>query len=581
MPIVPQMTSQQVQQQGLNVRQTNVQAPSLRLENDSLNNVSAAAQGLIQTAINIEDKAIKSANELADLETNKIANEKESEFMYGKNGVMNLKGKNALSAPDRVKEEYEKAMDEIEAGLANDDQKKSFKKSRLMRRAEIDRQITRHVSSEMMQYDTQETEAYIASERDMALKNFHDTNRVDLAVQNQKTEFIKHAERNGLPEEYVKQKINSLQSSTYSSVISKIADGGDDMAAKRYFEKYKDMLSGEDQQKVAKLLDESTLRGESQRQSDKIWNGSGFDYSTAVAKAEKISDPKLRDETVRRIRQKQDDYMSGIKAREENNFMAASEYIKGAPGVDPKDAMPVSQWESLTLQQQAALRKYSNNPTNNDKVWLDFLDQNPKEMATMSRAEFEQKYWVNFDDGHRSRAETMWKNAVESKGKPSDMKVTNTLTFLNRIDNTLRNSKFIDPNKKKADFNDSEAEMYSKFEQEAARRLEDFEVNELGGKRQATGQEVQKIMDDMVTKKVFVDKGWLWKTPTAKPTFALTDDERPVAYLPIKQIPVKERNAIENLIKHKGKKYSVDKLQRAYAAYVDGKRELFDQIIGE
>lgn len=579
MPTVPRLATQQVQEQGANIRRTNIQGPQFKNDGGrSLAQVGQAAQQVLSTAIQIEDEARKKGNQLAVLEADQKLSSLETGLLYDRDsGAMNKKGKDAFGLPDQVFESYDKGSDEILNGLANEDQKDAFRRMIISRRGDIDKQLQRHISREGQKYDSEVTDSYIANERNAALQNFHDTNRVDLAVARQKSAILDHADRNGLPDEWVKLKTQEVQSKTHSGVINRIVDGGEDLQAKAYYEKYKDQLTGEDQQRVEKVLEAGLLRGESQRQSDQIWQTASEDLGTALDKAEKIRDPKLRDETVRRLRQKQANKDAAMKAREDNNFMTASEYVKDAPGVDPRDAMPPSKWEALTLQQQSALRKYNANPTNNSKVWLDFLDKNPAELANMSRAEFEQKFWVNFDSSHRTRAENMWKEASEGIDNP---KLTNTLTFKDRVDNTLRGAKFVDPSKSKGKFSDKEAEIYNGFEQAAAQAVEQFERTELAGKRKATGQEVQKILDDMVVKKVFVDKNWLWSDPV-KPAALITEDDKGSAYVPIKQVPQKDRNAIENLMTSKGRRVNKDKVERAYAAFLIGDRKLFDAIIGE
>lgn len=579
MPRVPTYNQPQVQDQVQSVGRSNLQGPQIANDGGrSVRQVGEAAIGLMRSAIEIENKEREKGNQLAVLEADQQLSSLETRLLYDRDsGAMNAKGKDAFGLPDQVFGDFDKGVDEITKGLANDDQKASFRKMVLSRRSDIDRQLQRHISREAMKYDSAVTDSYLQNERNAAMANFHDEGRVGIAIERQKAAVMDHADRNGLPDEYVKLKVREVESQTHANVISRIIDGNQDMEAKKYFEKYKDKLTGEDQKKVQGLLEAGILRGESQRKSDSIWDSSKEDLGTALSKAEKIRDPKLRDETIRRLRQKQNDKNASIQARQDDNFMAASEYVKGAPGVDPRDAMPTSQWESLTLQQQQALRKYSNNPVNNDKIWLDFLDKDPNQIAGMSRAEFEQKYWVHFDSSHRTRAENMWKDATDGS---SSTKLTSTLTFKNRVDNVLRTSNLIDPTKKKSKFNDSEATMYSQFEARAAREVEQFELNELNGKRKATGEEIQKILDDMVVKQVFIDKNWIFSDPV-KPAALITDDERGAAYVPIKQVPQADRNSIENLITSKGGRATKDKVERAYAAFLIGDRKLFDQIVGE
>lgn len=571
MPTVPTIQTRQIQEQGLNIRRSNIRTSDETFGGgQSAENVSRAAQGLIQNAIAIEDKARREANDIAVYEADKQASDLETRLLYDReNGAMNKKGKDALGLPDSVLPEFDKNIEQIVEGLANDEQRDLFKRLVLSRRSGINKQISRHIAREGQKYDSAVTDSYIANERNAALENFHDEERINIAINRQRAAILDHADRNGLPAEWKKLKLGEIQSKTHSGVISRIIDGGDDIKAKNYYEKYKDQIDGNDRVKLTKLLEAGSLRGESQRRSDSIWSGSGEDLGKSLARAERIRDPKLRDETVRRIRQKESDKQSSIRAAENANFTKASEYIKNNPGIaDVRDAMPVSQWESLTLQQQNALRKYNSNPSNNNKIWLDFLDKSPSQIANMSRSEFEQNYWINFDGAHRTRAEKIWKEAQSGGDK---LNLTKTLTFNKRVQSTLNRSGFSLDKKDKGD-----AQVLARFEQEASERIEDFEVNELGGKRKATGQEIQKVLDDMLIRKVYVD-GWF--SDSEVPAVLINEDDKGDAFVPYNDVPVAERNAIENIIRSKGGRPTRDKVERAWAARLMGDSGMAMKII--
>lgn len=581
MPTVPRIATQQVQDQAPNIRQQNLRAPNLDLaeSRQAVTQLNQSSLNLAQQAIGIQQVELDKANQLQVLEADQKLASLETKLLYDReSGAMNQKGKNAFALPDTVFAYYDEQVSEIEKSLGNEAQKNEFRKRVVSRRGDIDRQLQRHIAREGAIYDEQVTTSFVANEQDAAIKNFHDEDRVQLAIQRQREAMLQHADRNGIPASAMKQQVEQVESKTYAAVIGRILDGGGDMAAKAYYDKYRDRLRGDDQVKVAKLLEDGMLRGKAQRASDKIWVDTNADLGQSLAKAERINDPQLRDETVRRIRLKQANLDQAIQANQNRNFMMASEYIKNAPGVDPKDAMPVSQWNALTLQQQKALRKYSNNPTNNDKKWLDFLEKDPQEIAGMTRAEFEQNYWVHFDSAHRSRAEKMWTDS--SSGDTARTNLTQTLSFRRRVDNVLRASEIVDPTKSKAKFSDAEAKTYTQFETAAAKAVEEFELTELGGKRKASGEEIQQILDKMVLQKVYLDKNWVFSDPV-KPAALIQEDEKGKAYVPLDEIPRASVREIENFIASKGYKVTKDKVQRIWAARMMNDRKLVDQILGE
>lgn len=215
-------------------------------------------------------------------------------------------------------------------------------------------------------------------------------------------------------------------------------------------------------------------------------------------------------------------------------------------------------------------------PAHNDKVWLQFLDAGPTDLANLTQADMLTKYRPYLDNSHWDRATALWKSVKEGKG--SSEHLTSALTFKDRVDNTFRDIGIVGAGKSKAKFSNAEAKTYGKFETEAARALQHFEQTALGGKRKATGEEMQKVLDDLVRQKVFVEK---WGTDPEMPAVLVTEEKRARTYVPIEKIPTADRNAIENLIRSRGKRLSEDKLQRAYAQYVIGDRAAFDRILGE
>lgn len=580
MPRVPQLGIQQVQQSAPNIRRQ----PSARLQFDesSAQNAiaknQAASANLLNTAVRIEAEERQKADKLAVLEADKRLSEIENKMLYDRqSGAMTRRGKDAFGLPDTVLPEYDATVDQISGSLANDNQINAFKASAISRRKSVTGQLYRHMSKEGMRYDEQTTQSYIATEKNAALENFHDGERIQQSLDRQVAAYNDYADRNGVDKKTRSLGVKQVKSSTHSGIVQRLLDGGDDLNAKSHYEKNKKDITGEDQVKISKLLDAGSLRGESQRQSDQIWESTNQDLGASIAKAEKINDPKLRDETVKRIRQKQNLKSASIKAAQDSNYMTASEYVKANPGLDPQEAMPISAWESLTLQQQSTLKKYGNNPSNNSKKWLAFLDKSPTELANMDVADFEQKYWAHFDSSHRTRAERMWKDASEGTTSP---KVTNTITFANRVDSSLRRSEIIDPNKRKSKFTEKEAKLYDEFELQASRAVEEFELEKLGGKRKATGQEMQGVIDELLINKVFIDNNWIFSDDEA-PAVLVKEEDLDKVYVPMKEIPPGEIERIRNIIRSSGYKVTDDKIERMYGSALVKDRKRFDAIMEE
>lgn len=543
--------------------------------------VAQAARGLQNPINDMAATARNNADQLAVLEADKNLSALETRIQYDpKSGAMNKRGKDAFALPDQVRQDWDTGVSEIEKNLNNGPQKLAFRKMATSRWGSLDSNVQRHVSGEIKQYDSTTTESYLANERDAAAANYMDGTRVGLSIQRQQAALYDHAQRNGLPEEWVKLKATDATSKTHSAVITRMLNNDQDIQAKEYFTANKENLTGADVTVLEKSLEEGTLRGESQRQTDAIVAKTD-NRSVALEEARQITDPKLRDEVERRVNQTFGERKAAEAEYRNDLYLQATNILDNSKGgTNARDAVPASMWSQLSLEQRNALENRAADPQNDDKAWLAFLDLSVPQMASVKLADFQTKYWANFDKAHRTRAEGMWNAAQEAQSKSAmDPKLSATLTFSDRVDDTLRKAKIIDPNTSKAKLSDTDVQRYAQFEMSAAHEVENFELTQLGGKRKATGEEMQKILDNMIVKKVFVDKSF--QRDPERTAGTILADERDRAYVPVDKIPPQDRNSIENVLKSKNKAISEGKVSRAYAAFVLGDRRLFDAVIAE
>jgi hypothetical protein len=528
-----------------------------------------------QAAAKIAEQEKKKADELALMDADfKLSTLQTKLLRDPQNGALNKRGKDAFGTPGEVMNGFSTGADQIEGGLSNDEQKIAFRKVALGRMAEVDKTVQEHVAGQIKAYDDTTTDSYIANERNSAADNYKDPTAVANSAERQRQAIVAYAGRNGLPDEWVKQKMVDVESKTHVEVISRMLANGEDQLAKQYYEQVSPNISGGDKVALDKALEEGSLRGESQRKTDSILSKITT-RQEAIDQAKQIPDPKVRDAVYERVNKEFDERREIENETRGELYLQSTNLIDANPGKSARDVIPPDTWSKLSLEQRNALQNRGENPVNDDKKWLDFLDLKPQEVGSLSRADFETKYWSHFDSSHRTRAETQWEAAKKS---PDDPKVTNAITFKEQIDNTLRSAKLVDPSNPKKD--DRDAAAYARFEQEAAMALDDFERNQLGGKRHSTMQEKQKILDDMVLKKVFVDQNWVFSNPQ-KPAALLSEDEKGKAYVKIGDVPTAERNQLENLLKSKGRKVTPQKIEQLMGAVRTGDRARFDALLSE
>lgn len=544
----------------------------------SLEKVNQSTQQAGASLLQLADQEKKSADKMFSLAGDKELGDYATKALYDpQNGALTKHGAASFDLPNTVMDDFIKKSEEVLKTANNESQRIQLRQYIRSRSMDLDRQLQAHVAGEKKKYDDALTESYLANEQEAASLSYNDTDRIQTSIERQQKTIFDYAQRNGLPEEYTKQKTQEMLSKTHESVIVRMLANDEDLKAKAYYDGIKDNV------KISigteKAIEEGSMRGASQRFVDDV-TSKGMTRTQAYEEAKKIEDPGLREATETRINAVYDRRKEAEAEARNQLYQTASTYVEGHIGENPRFSIPPHIWSNLTLEQRTSLEKRAEDVPQNSKVWLDFLDVKQDDLATMNRSDFESKYWSNFDKEHRSRAETMWNNAIDAKQKGlADPKLSTTLTFNSRVENSLRGANLIPPNKERSKLSKQESEIYDRFETQAAHEVENYELTTLGGKRKASGDEVQKIIDGMVIKKVFVDKPW--SVDPQKPIGALNTDERNRVYVPMTDIPKDEVTSIENIARSKNKRITRDQVQRAYAAMLTDNRKLFDAIIAE
>ena len=327
------------------------------------------------------------------------------------------------------------------------------------------------------------------------------------------------------------------------------------------FDKVSPDIDSNSRERIQKDIKTGALLGESQQQADNIWVKANGNYSDALRTAEGIQDPDLRRETLQQVRQKQSDANASLQDSQNDAWLSATEYVKASPGQDPKRSIPTTLWNRLTLEQQNSLSKFKDNPVNDSKAWLDFLDLPPTTISSMSRAEFESRYWSKFDESHRGRAETMWLAAKDAKG--NSMHLTNTITYKDMLESTAITAGLLPAKKPSGGYNKDQAERFARLEQAAAIAIEDFEITELGGKRKATNQEKQNVIDNLFVKKIQTERGFFFNSTSEKYAFELAPGEE-LQVDDISNIPKFEIEKIKDYMSRNKIIYSEDKAIQLY-----------------
>jgi hypothetical protein len=360
MPTVQRYTQGQVQESAL---------PSNRVDARVAEGAFGVAEAkAIGGAIEQAGKIVKDYTDYADqikiMEAEGRATALETRLLYDKDvGALNQKGKNSFGLPDTVKADYIKGIEDIRKDL-NERQKQAFEKIVVNKGLGIDRTIQKHVSNEMLSYDTQETESYLQTKRDAAVAAYNDPQKVQGLIEDQQLALMAHAQRHGLPSEWVKTKAEGAASQTHATVLQMMMNNGDDLGAEAYYTANKDFFIGKDKIAAEKDLEISSLRGRGQRTSDAII-AKGLSMSEAMEEARKVEDPKLRDETVRRVSEIYVQKRQAERLDLEQSHIAATDLIEKHGTVD---AIPPSVWNKFSLSERSSLIRYADAKTSGKNI---------------------------------------------------------------------------------------------------------------------------------------------------------------------------------------------------------------------
>jgi hypothetical protein len=490
-------------------------------------------------------KALDAANKLKEAKTDLLFNPQ--------TGAYTKKGSNAFGVVDEYGKNFDKISETIQKDL-NENQKRYFKEAYGRERVDLNDSLSKHLFKEADEFEDQTVESSLSAHREDAILNYTDINKVRAGMLGQEEQIIKHAQRKGLPAQWVKLKLQDSESKTHAGIVKKYLADNNDVDAEKYFAANKDGFTAGDLEDVQTDLQEGVLRGKSQRSSDFLFDKYQSSMSQAVAEARKIEDPRLRDETINRLK---DNYALKERAdneRVENLHRSATDIIDQTGSVDK---IPAGQWKQFSLSERSALKSYAKAKSEGAGVSTDWGKYYELKIE-MPRDEFINtnlmKYRPILGDTEFKELSTL--QAGLRKG---DSKSSKTL------DGYRTDSQIVNDALAAAGYNTSRsAGTKQKEKVNQFRKMVDDNIVQLQEqtKKKATNEDVQKIVDSLLLKGV-TQAGIIFDTK--KRRFELEAGEN---FQDI-EIPDSEVKQIEEALKSKGKPVTRDNVIKLYLKGLD------------
>lgn len=225
-------------------------------------------------------------------------------LLFGPDGVLTKQGKDAFTAPEDARKRYFDAVGQIRAGLS-DRQRDAFDTDASNQWNQINEQVQSHVASQRQKYDVQTTSAAVENAQNLALQSYDKPDIVESLITGVREDTKAFGARNGWSEDQIKEMADKRTSDTRVGIVSRMLDDGNDLAASKYYDEHRDQIDGVAQGKIEKALEIGSRQGEALRITNRILatkeNGVPITATAALAQAEAVVDPRVRNEAIKEV----------------------------------------------------------------------------------------------------------------------------------------------------------------------------------------------------------------------------------------------------------------------------------------
>jgi len=524
MPRIPVLNGPQVE------AQTGQFAPIKDVaQPDSFGN-GPALQNVVASAAKVYQVQKKNADDVAIMSADQKLSALQTQLLYDpKTGAMNRRGKDAFGAVQETGDSFTQGIDEIESTLSDNDQKAAFRKMAMQRQSEVSNSLNKHVSVESQKYDIEQTSALVKTEQDAVTKNPYDQDRVASSLFRQQQSIAALGQRMGMPPEKIAEGISEAQTATHAAVINTMLAQGNDLKAKEYYDANVDQIVGKPKEHLTKDLEAGSVRGESQRKAAEFF-GDGTDLKSALDQAREITDPKVQDATVQKIKElNQQKDMVDRDRKEQLNIRMANEIDKGGDPRGKPGWAELSTSEKMQIDNYYKHRQAGTQPTTDWRKWTDLRSMGPNQLAKIDPWD----YRNSLDDTKYNELLGMVAGVRNGDKKTQEL-LNGFQTDDQIVKETAINKLSMNPKSDDyANFNRMVNDQVVKLQQDTGKK--------------ASTSDVQQIVDNLTIK--VVTGGMLWGT-TEKPLYQLKAGDKFGGVTTLKDIPSSERRDIEKALKN-------------------------------
>lgn len=228
------------------------------------------------------------------------------------------------------------------------------------------------------------------------------------------------------------------------------------------------------------------------------------------------------------------DNEAATKQRDEETLSAAMQQLYDNGGnikALPPELLTALPPDKLDSMMSFADRVVKSGKQNDPEAWARIMSLPKEQLAMMSPIEFYREYRPHLDDLHLEKGYAL----LESAGNRATDKHLEIISTPERIKQAAIKEGVL-PATGKPDEN--QIKQFATFQNTIDARVREFERNDLGGKRKASSQELQKIIDDSLMDKVFVARS-LWADSDPLPLAFVKPEHLPNAAVTVNDETIK------------------------------------------
>lgn len=445
------------------------------------------------------------ANQIAVLNADTKLNAASTALLYDpNNGLLNRRGSDAFGAISDAQDQWGKIIDSVSGDLANDDQKLAFEKLSASRWDNVNQTLQSHVSGQIKQYDDESTTAAVNTAQNAAAFNYQSPGIVKGAIDDQVTALTMYAQRNGMPPEWLAEKIADAKSLTNTAVVNRMLATKSYDSAKSYYDAHKDEFSGESAPKIEEAIQGGLVDGESERQANRIFDKAKTETEAyaMVKEVGGVNDTAVRDATNRRLDIMYNKKDQQTRKAEADTYLSATNIVEATH--DPTN-IPRSMWNTFSIGERDQLQNYAEKLSSgkpiqtNIVLWSKLMDSasDPSTIDTFAHTDLVKFKGQLSDSDFKGLKDLQVK--IRNGDQSAQLKLNGYLTTKNVVDQTFEGA---------VGKTTDNMDEYNSFQVAVNNGIIQFEVN---NKRDPSPEEARVIANDLMVN-VVLGKGWFGNT---------------------------------------------------------------------